>query len=190
MSVSENPLFDPPPRRLDRRGFLARFGGVYEHSPWIAERVWRAGLSEAQDSVAGLAQALRDVVDAAGDDQRLALLRAHPDLAGRAAVHGELTEASTGEQASAGIDQCSEEEFEAFQRYNRSYRDKFGFPFVMAVKGSNRTAILDAFEQRLRNDYDSELQRALQEVHKIARLRLQAIAAENATGDAPAPHPS
>ena len=161
---------------MDRDEFLDRFGGVYEHSPWIAELAWDNGVSEVQDSVDGLGRMLAGVVDAASEQQQLDLIRAHPDLAGKAAVRGELTVESTSEQASAGIDQCSEEEFELFQRYNDAYNEKFGFPFVMAVKGSSRGAILAAFERRLDNDHATEFKTALDEIHKIARLRLDQIA--------------
>jgi 2-oxo-4-hydroxy-4-carboxy-5-ureidoimidazoline decarboxylase len=102
------------------------------------------------------------------------LIKAHPDLAGRAAIAGELTEASNEEQASAGIDQCSPEEFARFQDLNERYKAKFDFPFVMAVRKSNRHEILVAFETRLSNDPDDEFEQAIAEIHKIARLRLAA----------------
>ena len=155
---------------------MLRYGGVYEHSPWIAEQAWESGLGPIHDSVEGLSEAMRDVVDTADVKSKLGLIRAHPDLAGKAAVRGELTPESSDEQASAGIDQCSNDEFDRFQRNNRSYKEKFQFPFVMAVKGSNRTAILEAFEQRLENDYEVEFARALAEIHRIARLRLLEMA--------------
>ena len=106
----------------------------------------------------------------------LILINAHPDLAGRAAVAGELTPESTSEQSGAGIDQCSAEEFVQFESFNARYKEKFGFTFIMAVKGSNRFQILANFEQRLENGVDAEFERALQEIHKIARLRLREIA--------------
>ena len=161
---------------MAKEEFVSRYGGVYEHSPWIAEQAWESGLGPIHDSVEGLSEAMRDVVDNADVKLQLVLIRAHPDLAGKAAVRGELTQESSNEQASAGIDQCSNDEFDRFQRYNRSYKEKFQFPFVMAVKGSNRTAILEAFEQRLDNDYEVEFARALAEIHKIARLRLLEMA--------------
>jgi OHCU decarboxylase len=103
------------------------------------------------------------------------LIRAHPDLAGKAQIAGELTADSTSEQASAGLDQCSIEEYERFQSLNEAYRDKFGFPFVMAVRNSSLAEILDAFGGRLENDPDVEFETALAEIHKIARLRLEAM---------------
>lgn len=152
--------------------FVERFGGVYEHSPWIAQVTWQQGLNSRHDTVGGLSMGLAHTVERAARERQLDLIRAHPDLAGRAAVHGQLTQESTDEQASAGIDQCTPDEFERFQRANLEYREKFSFPFVMAVKGSNRHEILAAFEERLHNDYDTEFQRALTEIHKIAKLRL------------------
>ena len=163
---------------MTKEEFISHFGGIYEHSPWIAEQVWENGLESCYDSIENLSEAMRNVVGNAGAELQLGLIRAHPDLAGKAAVRGELTKESSSEQASAGIDQCSSEEFDRFQRYNRLYKEKFQFPFVMAVKGSNRVSILEAFEQRLDNDYETEFAYALTEIHKIARLRLQEIANE------------
>ncbi|MDH3616237.1 MAG: 2-oxo-4-hydroxy-4-carboxy-5-ureidoimidazoline decarboxylase [Gammaproteobacteria bacterium] len=158
---------------MDAHDFIARYADIYEHSPWVAERV--APLATEGDDTEKLAMLMADCVDNAATEQQLELIRAHPDLAGRAQVAGELTADSTVEQASAGLDRCSPEEFEQFQRLNEAYRDKFGFPFVMAVRGSNRGQILDAFAARLENDYDLEFETALAEIHKIARLRLDAI---------------
>jgi len=163
------------PSRLSREEFLAVFGGVYEHSPWIAERVYDAGLTAAHDHLNGLHAAMAAVVDAAGPECKLALLRAHPDLAGRHAIQGALTADSTAEQASAGLDQCTPEEFARFRRLNEAYRAKFGFPFILAVKGRRRAEILEEFERRLQNDPAQEFATALAEVHKIARLRLHAL---------------
>lgn len=152
--------------------FVARYGGIYEHSPWVAEKCFVAA---ADVGPGELAQLFAQCVNDADHDVTLKLIRAHPDLAGRAAVRGELTEESTGEQASAGIDQCSVEEYAQFVAFNSAYREKFGFPFVMAVKNSNRQAILDAFEQRIENDAETEFETAIQEIHKIARWRLEAM---------------
>jgi len=161
---------------MDAHDFIARYADIYEHSPWVAERV--APLVTEGDDTEQLAMLMADCVDNASMEQQLELIRAHPDLAGRAQVAGELTAESTVEQASAGLDQCSPEEFERFQRLNGAYRDKFGFPFVMAVRGSSRSQILDAFAARLENDYDLEFETALAEIHKIARLRLDAMGAK------------
>lgn len=127
------------------------------------------------DDAATLAALMADCVDNAAVEQQLDLIRAHPDLAGKAQVAGELTPDSAVEQAGAGLDQCSTDEFERFQALNAAYRDKFGFPFVMAVRGHDRTSILDTFASRLENDHDLEFETALVEIHKIARLRLDAM---------------
>lgn len=166
---------------MTKEEFIERYGRIYEHSPWIAGQVWEKRLQPSQDSIAELAREMKEVVAAAGLDRQLELIRAHPDLAGRAAVRGELTTESKNEQASVGIDQCSPEEFDRFQCYNKAYKAKFQFPFVMAVKGSDRANILEAFEQRLRSDYETEFRRALMEIHQIARLRLQALSGEKLT---------
>ena len=158
---------------MDTHDFIARYAGVYEHSPWVAEQV--AQLAADTDDVAQIAALMADCVDNASVEQQLELIRAHPDLAGRAQLAGELTADSTDEQSSAGLDQCSAEEFDRFQSLNGDYWNKFGFPFVMAVRDSDRAAIINAFAARLENDYDLEFETALTEIHKIARLRLGAM---------------
>ncbi len=170
--------FSPPPRQMSETDFVARFGGVYEHSPWIAEETWQNGLAEMHDSVNGLATAMAKVVDRAETSRKKALINAHPDLAGKLAVAGELTVESTAEQASAGIDQCTPEEFERFQTLNAAYKERFGMVFIMAVKGSDRHEILKAFESRIKHTPEEEFERAIREIHKIARLRMLDIAAE------------
>ena len=155
--------------------FVRRYGGIYENSPWVAEKA--APLVDDSADVDVIARVMADCVDNASRDRRLALIRAHPDLAGKAAVADELTDASKREQASSGLDQCSPEEYERFQALNGAYRRKFGFPFVMAVRNCSRAQILAAFESRLENDDDEEFENALLEIHKIARLRLVALGA-------------
>lgn len=163
---------------------MQSFGGVYEHTPSIAAKTWQDRLDKSHDSVDGLATALASTADNLGRDDLMKLINAHPDLAGRAAVAGELTPESTSEQSGAGIDQCSAEEFSRFEALNEQYKDKFGFTFIMAVKGRNRFQILESFEQRLENSAEEEFERALQEIHKIARFRLREIAAmQNAAAD-------
>jgi len=127
---------------MSRTQFVSRFGALYEHSPWIAERAWKLGLDASHATVEGLLRTFREVVEAASSDDQLALIQAHPDLAGRAAVAGTLTSDSTVEQASAGLDQCSAAELARFTELNDAYKDKFQFPFVMAVRHSNRHEIL------------------------------------------------
>ena len=162
-------------KQPSREEFVDRYGGIYEHSPWVAIETHET--AAATEDVNELAAIFADCVDKADHERKLALIRAHPDLAGKAAISGELTEESSGEQASADIDKCSKEEFDKFQNLNRQYTEKFGFPFVMAVRDSNRQEILAAFESRLENDSQTEFDTAIKEIHKIARLRLQELAA-------------
>lgn len=158
---------------LSRDDFVQRYGGIYEHSAWVAEQCFDAARDV--DKISDLIALFAKCVDSASADQKFALIRAHPDLAGKAAVAGELTHDSTDEQSSAGIDQCSREEFVQFQAMNEQYKERFSFPFIMAVRNSNREAILAAFKERLNNDADTEFVTAMNEIHKIARLRLQAL---------------
>ncbi len=156
------------PSRLSHAEFLARFGAVYEASPWVAEGVWPAVEAGDLDDPAALAEALRAEVDAAPRVMQLALIRAHPELASRA----RMADASVREQSGAGLDQCSPAEFEAFQRLNAAYNDRFGFPFIVAVKGLARADILRAFETRLANEPETEFATAIAEIHRIAGFRL------------------
>ena len=167
--------FKQSPRGLDREAFVALFGRVYEHSPWIAEAAFEAGLDARHERIAGLHETMNAVVAEAPRHRQLGLLRAHPDLAGRLAVAGALTPHSTSEQAGAGLDKCTAEEFARFTQLNDAYKAKFGFPFVMAVKGRTRGDILATFERRLKNDAASEFRAALDEVNKIALFRLQEL---------------
>ncbi len=168
--------FKNKPSQMAEKEFVELFGGVYEYSPWIASRVWQRGLTSTQDTVIGLSEAMMQIVEAAEKDLLMKLINAHPDLAGRAAVSGELTAESTSEQSGAGIDKCTAEEFARFQDFNARYIEKFNFPFIMAVTGSDRHKILKAFEQRLVNDSEIEFKQALIEINKIARFRLEVIA--------------
>ena len=159
---------------LDRTRFVATFGDVFEHSAWIAEAAWQQAPFH---SIVALHAAMVAVLDAAGKDAGIALVRAHPDLAGKAALAGDLTAESRTEQASSGLSSLTIAELARFQHLNAAYREKFGFPFVMAVRRSDKHAILAAFAERLGNDPDVELDRALSEIKVIAKLRLDAIAA-------------
>ena len=170
-------VLDPRPSALTEESFLARFGGIYEHSPWVAEAVLAAGLSPVDDTPDHLAVRMSAIVDAAGHDRQLALLRAHPELAGKLAMRKELTAESLSEQASARLDQCSPEEFARFTALNSQYNAKFGFPFIVAVRGLQRGDILAAFAHRISNSASDEFRTALDQVHKIARLRLEAMTA-------------
>ena len=159
----------------DESEFVTLLGSVYEHSPWVAEQLWRLKLeypAEVYNSMEKIQAAMQQIVDDSTDEEKLLLLRAHPDLAGKAAISGELTDASKSEQAGAGLDQCSEEELAHFLQLNDEYRSKFGFPFIMAVKGANKAQILQGFIERTPNDWQTEFARAISEVHKIAGFRL------------------
>ena len=156
--------------------FVARFGGIYEHSAWVAEEI--AAIAHGSEDMTEIAALMADCVDNASEKRQLTLIRAHPDLAGKAQISGELTADSTEEQAKAGLDQCTAAEYEQFQSLNDQYHEKFGFPFVMAVRASTRVEILAAFAARLENDNATEFETALQEIHKIATLRLQAMEAD------------
>ena len=174
--VSGNPVFAVSPQQLSRQQFLTQFGGIYEHSDWVALAVLEAGLGPADDRINHLAERMAAIVDAAGKKQQLALLCAHPELAGKLAIDGGLTADSTAEQASAGLDRCSPEEFAAFRALNTAHGEKFGHPFIIAVRGLTRTDILAAFRRRINNDKRTEFATALAEVHKIAHLRLEVLA--------------
>lgn len=173
IQVSDMAQFvDCKPSEMSQREFVQTFGDVYEHSPWVAERTFAQGIDRDHDVIAVLHQAMASVLDKASTQEQLALINAHPDLAGKAAVSGELTQSSKDEQSGAGIHLCNEEEFARFQRFNTAYKEKFGFPFIMAVKGANRHQILAAFEKRLPNDPQTEFNTALAEINKIAGFRL------------------
>ena len=163
------------PSRLTRTLFIERFGGIYEHSPWVAVGAYDAGLKGDADTGAGLAKALAAAAAKGSAQQKRALIEAHPDLAGRLAQARTLTADSTREQTSAGLDRLTPEELRAFAELNDAYRARFGFPFIMAVKGRNKADILTAFRSRLANDADAETTTALAEIDRIAELRLKDI---------------
>ncbi|MEQ6888936.1 2-oxo-4-hydroxy-4-carboxy-5-ureidoimidazoline decarboxylase [Halomonas sp. CS7] len=171
--MSDNTL-SPRPSELDQARFIEQYGEIYEHSPWVAELAWQQGLGSEQDTPQGLAEAMGRVLASASPERQLEVIRAHPDLAGKAAIAGELTDDSTREQAGAGLDQCTPEEMARFERLNAAYKEKFGFPFVMAVKGNDRHDILAAFETRLENDQAEERRTAVEQINHIARFRLEA----------------
>jgi 2-oxo-4-hydroxy-4-carboxy-5-ureidoimidazoline decarboxylase len=147
--------------------FVDRFGLLFEHSPWVVERAAR------RRPFADLHAGLMQVVAEAAPDERLALVRAHPELAGKAAVDGALTAASAAEQASAGLDRLTQAEFDRFHALNAAYRRRFGFPFVICVRRTDKAGVLAAMERRLANDRDVELEAALAEVGEIVKLRLE-----------------
>lgn len=158
---------------LNEGEFVSRFGSLYEHSPWVAEEAWNARPFASLDDLRG---AMVEAVRAAPAERKMDLIRAHPDLAGKAAVAGELTWESEGEQASAGLDRLSPSEYEEFQQLNESYREKFGFPMVVAVRRhGSKESILRSAKERLGNSREREAETALDEIHEIARLRLEDV---------------
>ena len=165
----------PGPRasEMPEAEFVAAFGGVFEHSPWIAEGAWNLELGPAHDSAVGLHNALCRVFRASPEDARLKVLRAHPDLAGKLAAAKRLTAESTTEQAGAGLDALTDEERATFSALNEAYREKFGFPFIIAARDHDKAAILAAFHQRLEHDREVEFREACAQVERIALLRLK-----------------
>jgi OHCU decarboxylase len=160
---------------MDRDAFLEAFADVYEHSSWVAEQSFDHLPFIKSCKFETLTPLMASIVDGASDEVKLALLRAHPDLAGRLALRGELTQESRNEQTAAGLDQCTPEELEKFQRLNGAYKKKFGFPFIVTVSGMARQQILASFEKRVGNSIETEFATALREVHKIAGIRLAKI---------------
>lgn len=161
--------------KLERTEFTEKFGGVYEHTPWIAERCFDEGGHLTASKASDLAGPFSHLVEASGPEPQMLLLCAHPDLAGKLAQGGSLTDESTSEQAGAGLDECTKAEFEEFTALNTAYREKFEFPYILAVKGRHRTEILENFRKRLPNDIATEFREALNQVHQIAKLRLTAL---------------
>jgi 2-oxo-4-hydroxy-4-carboxy-5-ureidoimidazoline decarboxylase len=160
---------------MDRDAFIAQLGGIYEHSPWVAERAWRARPFRSRDA---LHVAMESAVAAASREEQLALIRAHPELAGRLAVAGQLTDASRSEQAGAGLDRCTPEEFARLQELNAAYRKKFDFPFIVAVRGLTRMQIIAQLERRLAQSAEQEFDACLREIGRIAGFRLHDLIGE------------
>ncbi|RYG92660.1 allantoinase PuuE [Loktanella sp. IMCC34160] len=161
------------PSQMDRDTFVATYGGIFEHSPWIADRAFDLELGPAHDRAAGLHNALCRMFRSATDEERLGVLTAHPDLAGKLAQAKRLTAESTHEQASAGLDALTDEERATFTAMNTAYVAKHGFPFIIAVRDHNKASILEAFERRIGNDRDTEFAEACRQVERIAEFRLK-----------------
>jgi OHCU decarboxylase len=161
------------PTTMSKDAFVARFGSIYEHSPWIAERAHALELGPAHDTAIGLANALARSFRSASEDDRLGVLKAHPDLAGKLAAAKRLTPESTAEQAGAGLDALTDAERARFTELNNAYQAKFGFPFIIAVRGHDKSRILEAFETRIANDRAAEFATACAQVERIALLRLK-----------------
>lgn len=167
----------PPVRRarpseMDRDTFVSEFGGIIEHSPWIAERAYEFALGPAHDTAPGVHSALVRAFRSASEEERLAVLNAHPDLAGKLAKAKRLTRESTSEQASAGLDALTRNEFATFKKLNTTYTGKFGFPFIIAAKDHTKGSILESFRRRIKNPKAEEFDEACRQVERIAELRL------------------
>ncbi|MGJ8611463.1 MAG: allantoinase PuuE [Octadecabacter sp.] len=160
------------PSQMDKGGFIAAFGGIFEHSPWIAERAYDLGLGPTHDSATGVHSALCRMFRSASHDERLGVLTAHPDLAGKLAAANRLTAESTSEQAGAGLDALTGEEHAAFQALNTHYVEKHRFPFIIAVRDHTKASIMAAFHTRIDHNTDTEFATACQQVERIAEFRL------------------
>lgn len=154
---------------LQREEFVERFGSLYEHSPWVAE-----GASEERpfDDLSEMHGAFGRALREASSERQFSVIKAHPDLAGKAATAGDLTPESTQEQASVGLDRLTPEEYETFTELNEAYKEKFGIPMIFAVREHNKNSILENARKRLQNTREEEVDRALEEINKIARYRL------------------
>lgn len=158
---------------MNRDEFVSVYGGIFEHSPWIAERAHELELGPAHDCATGMHNAMCRMFRTADEQERLGVLTAHPDLAGKLAQAGRLTSESTSEQASAGLDMLTDEERETFTRLNNAYVEKHGFPFIIAVRDHDKASIMKAFQQRIDNDRETEFSEACRQVERIAYYRLR-----------------
>jgi len=172
-AATQPPSHRPRPSQMDRDTFVSEYGGVFEHSPWIAEEAHGLELGPTHDNAAGVHLALTRVFRTADADRRLAVLNAHPDLAGKLAAAGRLTAESTAEQAGAGLALLTDAERTAFQELNAHYVEKHGFPFIIAVRDHDKPSIMAAFRRRIDNDRETEFAEACRQVERIAELRLQ-----------------
>ncbi|MEL7152128.1 MAG: 2-oxo-4-hydroxy-4-carboxy-5-ureidoimidazoline decarboxylase, partial [Pseudomonadota bacterium] len=172
-AATHPPVRRERPSEMSKDAFIAAFGGIFEHSPWIAERAYQLELGPTHDTAAGVHSALARVFRSASEEERLQVLKAHPDLAGKLAAAKRLTEASTAEQASAGLDALYDDERAEFEALNAEYTDTFGFPFIIAVRDHDKASILKAFRARVQNDRQDEFAEACRQVERIAALRLK-----------------
>lgn len=158
--------------QFDKTQFVDTLKGIFEHSAWVAEQVYE---QRPFASVASLHQAMADIVRKSSHEQQITLIKAHPELAGKTAVLTDLTAESRSEQTGAGLDRCSPAEFEQIQSLNAQYQQKFGFPFILAVKGHNRQSIIENIALRVNSSPEQEKSTALEQIYKIAGFRLEAL---------------
>ena len=161
------------PSQMSQETFVSEFGGIFEHSPWVAEGAYDLELGPTHDTAKGVHQALVRVFRSASDDKRLGVLTAHPDLAGKLASAGKLTSESTSEQAGAGLDRLTDDERATFQTLNEQYVARHGFPFIIAVRDHTKPSIMEAFQTRIANERATEFTEACRQVERIAMLRLE-----------------
>ncbi|MCS6762806.1 MAG: 2-oxo-4-hydroxy-4-carboxy-5-ureidoimidazoline decarboxylase [Candidatus Protistobacter heckmanni] len=150
--------------------FVTTLDTIFEHSPWVVEC---AAEKRPFADIAALHAAMVAEIEAAGAEAQMKLILTHPELAGKAAVRGELTDESTREQKGAGLDQCSSEEFTRLQMLNGAYREKFGFPFILAVRGHTRASVIESFVRRLEHGRNEEIKACLEQIYRIGLFRLQ-----------------
>lgn len=174
-AATHPPQTHPKPSQMSRSDFVADYGGIFEHSAWIAERAFDLELGPAHDTAGGLHNALTRMFRSASEDERLGVLTAHPDLAGKLAQAKRLTSESTSEQASAGLDALTDDERATFTDLNQRYTAKFGFPFIIAVRDHDKTSILQAFQRRIDQDRTTEFAEACRQVERIAEFRLRDV---------------
>ena len=160
------------PSKMDKKSFVSEFGGVFEHSPWIAEEAFNLERGPTHDNAAGVHNALARVFRSSSEKRRLEVLTAHPDLAGKLAAAGRLTKESAAEQAGAGLSMLTDNERTTFQKLNAEYVERHGFPFIIAVKDNTKASIFESFLRRIVNDRDTEFSEACRQVERIAELRL------------------
>lgn len=174
-AMEEKRTFEKPPADFGRNEFIAAFGGVFEDSPWIAEAAWDSGITSADNEIARLHERMCGILQSASPEQQMALIRAHPELAAPSYRQKTVGRESAGEQKNAGLNEASEREAAALFELNQTYREKFGFPFIMAVAGKNKSDILAALKTRLDNEQAEEKETALREICQIALYRLQRL---------------
>lgn len=170
------------PSQMNEAEFVEAFGGIFEHSDWIAKRAYGLEFGAAHDNALGVHSLLSRIFRSASESERLSVLTAHPDLAGKLAQAKRLTASSTSEQASAGLDALTDDERALFTTLNTEYTEKFGFPFIIAVKDHNKASILENFQRRIMNSRQEEFQEACKQVERIAQLRLEALDFQNLGG--------
>lgn len=169
-----NKTFTLLSKKINKDKIIDILGSVYEHSSWVPERLISFDIKIINNSDE-LFIKMKSIVECASDKEKLKLLCAHPELGNKLQKLNNLTDFSKLEQKSAGLDQCSDEEFETLTRLNKEYRAKFNFPFIIAVKGLTKANIIDEMKKRVKNSYNQEFNTALKEVHKIAKMRLDDI---------------